>query len=135
MAAPSADERSRARRLLRRRRDEDLPWNPRESDLPGAAIFAGVVGAAGTLGVWVYYAYLSIRGVSDPRVGQRYLLFVLGAVADLAILPSCVAIGLGVAGAIRRGVGPRWRRRAAMGLALGVVGLVAVVARFAVANA
>src|SRR5438132_14118450 len=100
----------------------DSGWNHRETDLAPAARGFGLIGMIVPSVVWGYAGVLALRGAS-PNHGMRYVLQVMSAASALFALPSLLAVTLGLAGVFRRDVGRAWRRKAAVGLALGLAGI------------
>jgi hypothetical protein len=90
----------------------------RETDLPSPALLAGGVALLAGAPVWLYAGWLWIHPETTTH-GQRYLLYVLGAFADLGLVPAGVAIALGLIGVVRRHVGRLWRSRAALAVLFG----------------
>jgi hypothetical protein len=90
----------------------------RETDIPGPTLLAGVVAVVLGSFVWMYAGWLWIH----PEIvthGQRYLMFVLGAIADLGLAPAALAIVIGLVGLFRRYVGRGLRLRIVVGMSLG----------------
>jgi hypothetical protein len=105
------------------------PKDSRETQLPSPAIAAGGLALAAAAPVWIYAGWLWVR----PEVtthGQRYLIYVLSAVADLGLVPAGIAVALGLVGVVRRHVGRMWRFRAALAVVLGGSAIGLTVLRF-----
>ncbi|MGZ4135991.1 MAG: hypothetical protein ACXVPX_00290 [Actinomycetota bacterium] len=98
-----------------------------ETDLPSPALFAGGLALVAGAPVWIYAGWLWIHPEMTTH-GQRYLLFVLSALADLGLVPATLAVVLGLVGVVRRKVGRMWRFRATVAVFLGgsAIGLTAV---------
>jgi hypothetical protein len=90
----------------------------RETDLPSPALFAGGLALLVGAPVWLYAGWLWIHPETTTH-GQRYLLYVLSAFADLGLVPAGVAVVLGLIGLARRHVGRVWRFRAGVAVFLG----------------
>jgi hypothetical protein len=101
----------------------------RETDLPSPALWAGALAILAGAPVWIYAGWLWIHPETTTH-GQRYLLYVLGAFADLGLVPAGVAVALGLVGVVRRHVGRVWRLRAAVAVFLGASAIALTVLRF-----
>lgn len=111
----------------------DGAWNPRETELAAAARGLGSVGLIGPLIVWGYAGWLALHSTTTNH-SQKYLLRALSAGSDLFLLPSLIAVFLGLVGVLRPSVSRAWRGKAGLGLALGLVGMGATAARWFVAS-
>jgi hypothetical protein len=132
MSLRRVNEDTRASRRHGRDDDRLEPWNPRETESASAARFFGIVGMVGPVVTWAYVGLIVVRDHATDH-GQRYLLQVFGSLSDLLLVPSLIAVGLGLASILRRGVSPAWRRRASLGLVLGILGIAATTLRLVIA--
>jgi hypothetical protein len=101
----------------------------RETDLPSPALWAAAVALVAGAPVWIYAGWLWIHPVPTTH-GQRYLLYVLSAIADLGLIPAGLAVVLGLAGVVRRHVGRLWRVRAGLAVFLGASAIGLTLLRF-----
>lgn len=122
-----------ATRASRRSDDALEPWNPRENEAASAARFFGILALLGPVSTWAYVGLIAARDHQTSH-GQRYLLQLLSSVSDLLLVPAAIAVVLGLAAVLRRGVGRRWRRRALLGLVFGIVAITATALRLALAS-
>ena len=104
-----------------------------ESDLPQAAI---VLGAAGTLlsaAVWLYIGYRWVKGSAvDHNVAST--VRILGAVGLLGGFPAGLAVLIGGTCLLQRRASRPFRRRSAVAILLGLVGIGGAAAIQLVAN-
>jgi hypothetical protein len=105
-----------------------------ESDRPAAAIVLGAAGALMASGVWIYLGYHLVKGTLDDHNIQSTIR-ILGAVGLLGGFPAVLAVILGALSLLQRRASRSYRRKSAIAMALGLVGLCGAVAIQVAANA